>query len=60
MLELLRHHSFRAEQPNERGEIYVLPPLETPSGESSATESAVISQEAEVVGEEVTIAEDAA
>ena len=60
VLELLRHHSFRAEQPNERGVIYVLPPLETPSGESSATESAVISQEAEVVGEEVTIAEDAA
>ncbi|WP_373650254.1 ScpA family protein [Schlesneria sp. DSM 10557] len=35
ILELLRHHGFRAEQPNERGEIYVLPPLESPAGESA-------------------------
>ena len=27
VLELLRHHSYRAEQPMEYGEIYVLPPL---------------------------------
>jgi len=60
VLELLRHHSFRAEQPNERGEIYVLPPLETPSKESSATESAIIPQEAEAVGEKLNTAEDAA
>jgi segregation and condensation protein A len=26
ILELLRHHAFRAEQPEEYGEIYVLPP----------------------------------
>lgn len=26
ILELLRHHSFKAEQPDEYGEIYVLPP----------------------------------
>ena len=28
ILELLRHHSFRAEQPDDFGEIWVLPPLE--------------------------------
>lgn len=28
VLELLRHHGFRAEQPSEYGEIYVLPPAE--------------------------------
>ena len=27
VLELLRHHGFRAEQPFEYGEIYILPPL---------------------------------
>ncbi len=27
VLELLRHHSFRAEQPEEYGEIYIYPPL---------------------------------
>lgn len=26
ILELLRHHQFRAEQPDEYGDIYVLPP----------------------------------
>ena len=26
VLELLRHHGFRAEQPREYGEIWVLPP----------------------------------
>jgi len=29
VLELLRHHAFRAEQPNDFGEIFILPPLET-------------------------------
>lgn len=28
ILELLRHHGFRAEQPKDYGEIWVLPPLE--------------------------------
>lgn len=28
VLELLRHHSFRAEQPDDYGEIFVLPPAE--------------------------------
>ena len=27
ILELLRHHAFRADQPDECGEIWVLPPL---------------------------------
>ncbi|WP_010583443.1 segregation and condensation protein A [Schlesneria paludicola] len=31
ILELLRHHGFRAEQPSEYGEIYVLPPTVTPA-----------------------------
>jgi segregation and condensation protein A len=30
ILELLRHHGFRAEQPREYHEIWVLPPLENP------------------------------
>jgi segregation and condensation protein A len=28
LLELLRHHGFRAEQPREYGEIFILPPVE--------------------------------
>ncbi len=28
VLELLRHHSYRAEQPVEYGEIYIMPPIE--------------------------------
>jgi segregation and condensation protein A len=30
ILELLRHHSFRAEQPVEYGEIFILPPIAEP------------------------------
>jgi segregation and condensation protein A len=30
ILELLRHHAFRAEQPEPYGEIYVLPPMSDP------------------------------
>ena len=47
VLELLRHHSYRAEQPFEHGEIYVLPPLvesttETPdSATTTETETPV-------------------
>jgi segregation and condensation protein A len=29
ILELLRHHHFRAEQPDDYGEIYIRPPVET-------------------------------
>lgn len=36
ILELLRHHHFRAEQPDEYGDIYVLPP------ESADADSAVV------------------
>lgn len=38
ILELLRHHSFRAEQPVEAGEIWVLPPLDD-AAESDASKS---------------------
>jgi segregation and condensation protein A len=40
ILELLRHHGFRAQQDAEYGDIYVLPPLETltDSGDSGKTE----------------------
>lgn len=31
ILELLRHHGFHAEQPDAYGEIFVLPPVETPA-----------------------------
>ena len=30
IMELLRHHGFRAEQPSEYGEIFVLPPAIQP------------------------------
>ncbi|MCA9117072.1 MAG: segregation/condensation protein A [Planctomycetaceae bacterium] len=36
VLELLRHHSYRAEQPEEFGEIWILPPL---TEEEAATHS---------------------
>lgn len=31
-LELIRHHSYRAEQPEEYGEIWILPPLDPVTG----------------------------
>ena len=31
VLELLRHHGYRAEQPSEYGEIYILPPIAEPA-----------------------------
>ncbi len=31
VLELLRHHGYRAEQPSEYGEIFVLPPIAAPA-----------------------------
>lgn len=46
ILELLRHHRFRAEQPDDFGEIWVLPPLETESAEDATQEA-----EPEEVGE---------
>jgi segregation and condensation protein A len=36
VLELLRHHSFRAEQPEDYGEIFISPPLESGGGASPA------------------------
>ena len=36
ILELLRHHSFRAEQEADFGEIWVMPPLSEVDGESGA------------------------
>lgn len=54
ILELIRHYSFRAEQPNEYGEITVLPPLET--AEEDATSE--VTQD-EVVAEGVQEANEA-
>jgi segregation and condensation protein A len=36
VLELLRHYSFRAEQPVEYGEIWILPPMEAEADKSAA------------------------
>ena len=49
VLELLRHHGFRAEQPLEYGEIYVLPPRETaassePVPPNAETPEAIVSE----------------
>jgi segregation and condensation protein A len=53
VLELLRHHSYRAEQPNDFGEIYVLPPVVEPAAPAPADpapqpESGVQTEVAEV------------
>jgi segregation and condensation protein A len=51
ILELLRHHSFRAEQPVEYGEIFILPPVVEPAenvpaaGESPANTPVEINSE---------------
>jgi segregation and condensation protein A len=37
ILELLRHHAFRAEQPTEYGEIWILPPMNGESTETTTT-----------------------
>ncbi len=47
ILELLRHHQFRADQPQAHGEIWILPPAD----EAAETEDAA---EAENVAEEAT------
>jgi segregation and condensation protein A len=36
ILELLRHHHFRAEQPDDYGEIYIRPPLEAEASAATA------------------------
>ena len=36
ILELLRHHGFRAEQPREYHEIWVLPPLDANTAQGPA------------------------
>ena len=55
VLELLRHHSYRADQPIEYGEIYVLPPLAESSTETvetgPASETGATVPEATVVSE---------
>jgi len=45
ILELLRHHAFRAEQPEAFGEIYVLPPLQDAPRENpvAAPDAATVS-----------------
>jgi segregation and condensation protein A len=37
ILELLRHHSFRAEQPIDYGEIWILPPVSDATAQSNPT-----------------------
>jgi segregation and condensation protein A len=44
ILELLRHHAFRAEQPIDYGEIWILPPLEASSGDANSLDSATSSE----------------
>ena len=46
ILELLRHHGFRAEQPDDFGEIWVMPPEETRNAAASdATDEAGLNAE---------------
>ena len=56
ILELIRHYSFRAEQPNEYGEITVLPPLET--AEEDAPAEVVQEEVAADTSQEVTESND--
>lgn len=51
ILELLRHHSFRAEQPVEYGEIYVLPPVVETTEAVPETSTNVSEPAAEVTSE---------
>ena len=46
VLELLRHHGFRAEQPSDYGEIFILPPLAEAATASPAAETPVPKGEA--------------
>lgn len=52
ILELLRHHAFRAEQPDDFGEIWVLPPLE--EGAETEAEETTAEPEPDVGNEEET------
>lgn len=45
ILELLRHHGYRAEQPREYGEIWVMPPLQTSENVESTPEASEPSSE---------------
>lgn len=49
ILELLRHYQFRAEQPEEYGEIWVLPPLEPVVAEANSADRAEIGHAGEDV-----------
>ncbi|QDV50517.1 segregation and condensation protein A [Gimesia fumaroli] len=55
ILELLRHHQFRAEQPVEYSEIWVMPPL-SDTGETDASETEKLNDVSQDVpgGEEAT------
>ncbi|MDA0835043.1 MAG: segregation/condensation protein A [Planctomycetota bacterium] len=47
ILEILRHHHYRADQPEEFGEIWIMPPLETNSPENSQISSSVDNEPAD-------------
>tara|TARA_R110002095_G_scaffold32365_2_gene30800 strand:- start:1235 stop:2104 length:870 start_codon:yes stop_codon:yes gene_type:complete len=49
ILELLRHHQFRADQPVEHGEIWVLPPLPEGAEDADAQSLSSAEEEAEQV-----------
>ena len=56
VLELLRHHGFRAEQPWEHGEIFVLPPLAVPA-EAPPVDVTSTTHQSELPGETVAASE---
>lgn len=45
ILELLRHHQYRADQPQEYGEIWILPPLPEEEGEVQSGSSLAAAEE---------------
>ena len=45
ILELLRHHQFRADQPQEYGEIWIMPPLPEEEGEAQGGSSLAAAEE---------------
>ena len=47
LLELLRHHQFRAEQPQDYHEIWILPPLEPGAVEPVLAEDPVAAEAGE-------------
>lgn len=57
ILELLRHHGFRAEQPVDYSDIFITPPLDAPSEEAPPQVSAAVDENS---GDETAVAEPAA